>query len=370
MDFEILRFCGLVLLVSYIFVKYVDFLIALLCSVFFTIWLLSSLKVKQSNKTLESVGIVQYSPSFVDSQLSDSRIINLSVLTYNVFCLPWFLDNSGQGRMRRICQSILELPECHVVCLQEVWTKECAEIAQDQLKDKYPYFVPVSGKHWLPLVGQESGLFVASQFPILAAYFGHFGNHIGSDMLAAKGALFCVLQVGEEKVILTNLHGQADQDHLPLWWLTSYAPNRISQIHQENYESCCDWLSKLAIEHDAPYCILAGDFNISAENNQGIKTCDYQSLLDLMDRHSKISSACDIFRTAHPSTDEHPCLTYDPQRNGMCASYDNSCGRMDMGFFLQFENEPITPKLSSEILDNWFFSDHFPVLLSVNWKLK
>jgi len=72
----------------------------------------------------------------------------------------------------------------------------------------------VRGSLWLDLGVLDSGLLVASKYPIVATKFARYPNGAGEDVLAAKGALFAVVEVPQVGlVVVGNTHLNAGSDH-------------------------------------------------------------------------------------------------------------------------------------------------------------
>lgn len=151
-----------------------------------------------------------------------------------------------------------------LLCLEEVFDKRAAQKLRDALG-------PVFG-HVLYDVGVyacqprccssfkffNSGLFLASRFPVLEAQFHCFPNSRGEDALAAKGLLCAKVLIGQnhkqEKVV-----GYFNCTHL-------HAPEGEGKIRFEQLNMVTVWIDEFQTSHTQPdevvvFDVLCGDFN-------------------------------------------------------------------------------------------------------------
>ncbi|XP_051546053.1 sphingomyelin phosphodiesterase 3-like [Myxocyprinus asiaticus] len=105
------------------------------------------------------------------------------------------------------------------LCLQEVFDRRAADRLRRQLHRYFPFVLSDVGRYgWKGCCSQfkflNSGLLLASRYPILDAHYECFPNGRSEDALAAKGVLFAKVQVGcsaqEQQVVgyitCTHLH--------------------------------------------------------------------------------------------------------------------------------------------------------------------
>ena len=112
--------------------------------------------------------------------------------------------------------------DAEVLCLQEVFEPATIRsiIHNKTIRDKYPYFLSGDMKNKY-IIGENSGLFVLSQYPIRFVDFKHLPNAICPDNFATKGVLyFCVgnlsfalthLQSGSQSIARQQLQFVMDQ---------------------------------------------------------------------------------------------------------------------------------------------------------------
>nr|XP_033793573.1 sphingomyelin phosphodiesterase 3-like isoform X2 [Geotrypetes seraphini] len=110
------------------------------------------------------------------------------------------------------------------VCLQEVFDKRAATTLRSILSPYFEHILYNVGVYGLLGCSDfkffNSGLFLASRYPVLSAQYHHYPNGCGEDALAAKGLLCVKVQLGEiqgQQLIgylnCTHLHAPED-DHL------------------------------------------------------------------------------------------------------------------------------------------------------------
>uniref|UniRef100_A0A9J8DNA4 Sphingomyelin phosphodiesterase 3 n=1 Tax=Cyprinus carpio carpio TaxID=630221 RepID=A0A9J8DNA4_CYPCA len=105
------------------------------------------------------------------------------------------------------------------LCLQEVFERRAADRLRRQLHRYFPFVLSDVGRYgWKGCCSQfkflNSGLLLASRYPILDAHYECFPNGRSEDALAAKGVLFAKVQVGssaqDQRVVgyitCTHLH--------------------------------------------------------------------------------------------------------------------------------------------------------------------
>ncbi len=78
-----------------------------------------------------------------------------------------------------------------IVCLQEVWTDTARQIFTEKLRTNYPWMV-LKGFAGGPVT--ESGLFIASKFPIVNAVFNAFTDSKLPDSNVNKGIMGALIK--------------------------------------------------------------------------------------------------------------------------------------------------------------------------------
>lgn len=146
---------------------------------------------------------IQQVAGFTTPSTEVENEVNLTVLTFNVWGIPSWMNHEPRTRYARIAMALGRLhPD--LVLLQEVWTKSAQAV------------VPTSGG-WLvaeapsPNFFRRNGLVVLSRMPISGGEFHPFSEASFPDSLVCKGALKVTVEApGGERLNIWNVHLQAD----------------------------------------------------------------------------------------------------------------------------------------------------------------
>lgn len=144
----------------------------------------------------------------ISSILSDGLPKKISFCTYNVAFMPDFISvrNSlpaAQMRLQNIAKTILARDD-HIICMQEAFHTKAARDLSDKLKKKYPYIIYNVAPS---IFGLNSGLMIASKFPLTNIEFFQHQERGGMDKYANKGMLAATVQVtSKHQLYLFNTH--------------------------------------------------------------------------------------------------------------------------------------------------------------------
>ncbi|KAL7885342.1 hypothetical protein AOLI_G00056370 [Acnodon oligacanthus] len=156
------------------------------------------------------------------------------------------------------------------LCLQEVFDRRASERLCRQLHRYFPYVLSDVGRYgWKGCCSRfkflNSGLLLASRYPILDAHYECYPNGRGEDALAAKGALYAKVQVGtshqEQRVVgyitCTHLHAiegdasvRCEQLDLLLEWGAEFRRATSVPAGEEK-----------ALEDQVAFDVILGDLN-------------------------------------------------------------------------------------------------------------
>ncbi|XP_072519405.1 sphingomyelin phosphodiesterase 3 [Salminus brasiliensis] len=156
------------------------------------------------------------------------------------------------------------------LCLQEVFDRRASERLCRQLHRYFPYVLSDVGRYgWKGCCSRfkflNSGLLLASRYPILDAHYECYPNGRAEDALASKGALYAKVQVGtshqEQRVVgyitCTHLHAiegdasvRCEQLDLLLEWGAEFRRATSVPTGEEK-----------ALEDQVAFDVILGDFN-------------------------------------------------------------------------------------------------------------
>ncbi len=177
----------------------------------------------------------------------------IKLLTWNVFMLPPPINFSKQKlRASHISQKLVE-SDYDIILLQEAFMNSTRKSIARSLKEKYPYQEHLrKSKKLLHFV--NSGLFIASKFPLKVLGYHYYNNCTHSDCLSSKGVLLV------EVTTRTGLKLQVAMTHLQAWEDEKAMAVRTAQF---------DEIKTLLNKHLTPNVpqILAGDLNVDGKLN-------------------------------------------------------------------------------------------------------
>ncbi|XP_070691465.1 sphingomyelin phosphodiesterase 5 [Pempheris klunzingeri] len=152
-----------------------------------------------------------------------------------------------------------------ILCLEEVFDKRAAQKLTQELKPVFGHILYDIGVYACqPPCGCSSfkffnsGLFVASRFPVLQAQYHCFPNSRGEDALAAKGLLSAKVLIGQNQKQKKAV-GYFNCIHL-------HAPEGEGEIRCEQLNMVTKWIGDFQAanrqpDEDVVFDVLCGDFN-------------------------------------------------------------------------------------------------------------
>jgi len=146
---------------------------------------------------------IERRPGFNEPAAQAEEELKLTLLTYNVWGLPHWMNHAPRARYARIASGIERLhPD--LVLLQEVWTKPAAAVAPTNAE----WLVAQAGS---PNFFRRNGLMVLSRLPIVGGEFHPFSHAAFPDSVVRKGALKVTLRTASgRRLNVWNVHLQSD----------------------------------------------------------------------------------------------------------------------------------------------------------------
>jgi endonuclease/exonuclease/phosphatase family metal-dependent hydrolase len=234
--------------------------------------------------------------------------MRLRLLAWNTQQLVHFADDARALKIGLL----LARSSYDVVALSEMFDESARAIVAGELERSGKFHVAVTraGRERLCGLGEDSGLFVASRFPIVRARFQTFRSRsVGTDKMANKGLLLVTLQAGPHTVLVAHTHLQAHK---------TGAQVREMQLLEILHELQREMTTLRAKRTLAPPAILlCGDLNITdvsgaemagftGEKNPFGDTREYLRLRSVL--CDAFPQAQDCFRHLHP---DEPGFTLD-----------------------------------------------------------
>ncbi len=149
----------------------------------------------------------------------------MKILSYNIACMPRIINFFGKpcDRIDRLNIYIYkQRPD--IFCLQEVFSSGTLKSINDYFKEKY-YIYSYNDTY----ISLDSGLLIASKYPIFKKKAHIFKHSYGEDKLSSKGVLVVDIIINNKRYSILNTHLNAD----PIFGFKKKANNvREKQINQ------------------------------------------------------------------------------------------------------------------------------------------
>lgn len=174
-----------------------------------------------------------------------------------------------------------------IICLEEVFDKRAAQKLINALKPVFGHILYDVGVYACQPPCRcslfkffNSGLFVASRYPVLEAQYQYFPNSRGEDALAAKGLLAAKVLIGKNERE-QNVVGFFNCTHL-------HAPEGEGEIRCEQLDMVTKWIGDFQSAYRLPdedviFDVLCGDFNFdncSPDDNLEQNHCLFKEYID------------------------------------------------------------------------------------------
>lgn len=179
----------------------------------------------------------------------------LSIRTHNVGLVTNCVSTVGDlrhpvQRAHEIVQNMLTDPlKPDVVCFQEVFHEDANKILCEGLKKEYPYIIHNVAPQ---ISGFNSGMMVASKYPLTGVKFHRFANMLPPETMSPKGIIRVCLSVPTKGTLfLYGVHTQA------------LLGERRAMARYEQLQELKQFMEKDKKEN--PHCMqmVMGDFNTS-----------------------------------------------------------------------------------------------------------
>lgn len=193
---------------------------------------------------------------------------NVSVLSFNLYQLPWVADTNTSGKAQRAgyAESAIRSQNADVVVLQEAFSAQ-AETMRSNLLDAYPHQTPLLGQScsasfgWTAVSGNCSnsifvvngGVTILSKHPITAKYQHVFNasQMWTADYNSNKGVALVRIDTGNGPLWVAGTHLQADTTPSARAEAHNVRMNQLGEI---------DTLVRARTGDDP--VVLAGDLNV------------------------------------------------------------------------------------------------------------
>lgn len=258
------------------------------------------------------------------------------VLTYNIYALP-VVASKIDARLSQLPEN---LKGYDAILFQEAFSSSrtgmLAELAQE-----YPFqtYIPVGSGYNL----YDSGVLVASRYPIVKTDHFIYPNCTGTDCFADKGVVYAEILKNGKAYHVTSTH------------TASFDTNAARALRQEHFQQIRALVDKQNIpSFDA--VLMGGDFNV----NKLAWPQDYvQMLINL--------------NGTNPTSTGYTASTFDPRVNSLAGAAGSGGTAVEYLDYIVSSNnhrQPVQARNDVRIIRSaadplfmtWDLSDHFPVM--------
>ncbi|MEC7120393.1 MAG: sphingomyelin phosphodiesterase [Pseudomonadota bacterium] len=260
----------------------------------------------------------------------------LKVLSYNIYALPMVASKISE-RLEQLPQN---LKGYDAILFQEAFSSDRTAMLT-QLAQEYPYqtHVPYGSGYNI----FDSGVLVASRYPIVNTAEFIYPNCTGTDCFADKGVIYAEIIKGGKAYHVTSTH------------TASFDTEAARALRQEHFQQ----IRALVDQQNIPAfdaVLMGGDFNV----NKFLWPQDYAQMLVNL-------NATDPISTGYTES------TFDPRINklaGAAGSGGTTIEYLDYVVSSNTHRQPIQTRNDVRIVRSaadpvfmiWDLSDHFPVM--------
>ena len=250
--------------------------------------------------------------------ISTDRTNDLKILSYNIDGLFLHYNHQNYVNISKYIRYLFTEEKIDIICLQEVWEKNILDLIINNLNDlNLFYSFPPNTKKYC--IGEDSGLVTISKYPII---LNDFEKHLNSNLTCSmtnKGFQYLVVKIKDKNISLINTHLQSSF-------------NRCNFQYQKTAIYQMDIIKQYLLRNNVNDCLIVGDFNLR-EN--------YMNLFLKDNNDFKIKYNYDNL------------ISFPKQKELL-------------DYFIFYNTFFEDKKIDFKIFNNIYYSDHYPIMLSIN----
>ena len=263
----------------------------------------------------------------------------LKVLTYNIYALPMVADAIGAR--------LAELPS-HLHGYDVIMVQEAFSSSRDgfmlELALEYPYqtHIPREDFNTDDWNIYDSGIFIASRYPIVSVEDFVYPECTGTDCHADKAVIYAEIIKNGKAYHVTNTHA------------ASFDTDEARALRMVQFQQIRDLVDAQSIPTLEPV-LFGGDMNV----NKLVWQDDHAQM-------QAILNATDPLSTGHDAT-------FDPRINTLAQAYGSGGDTVEYLDYVLYANDHLQPvsarndvriprSTADDLWRLWDLSDHFPVM--------
>lgn len=269
--------------------------------------------------------------------------IPLSLITYNVWGLPWPLTVRKE-RFDYLSRAMIDAATSEkvaVIQFQETFAKPAREMVESLWPTPFLAWGPGS-----KFPKTSSGLASAFSWKVITSFAKTFSACKGTDCLSRKGAVFTRVEIPQSQ----------PQDQHDIWFVNTHLNSAgDDSLRQKQLTQVFKWMEDASIGKDATV-ILTGDFNYLAESSVHSWIVKTQGFTDAWDENALRY----ITRGVFPP----PAATFDPFNNPNAARSEKIPQRLDYVYYrsgsrVRLKMQDIRIDMTDRVLEDAQLSDHY-----------
>ncbi len=175
----------------------------------------------------------------------------IKILSWNIYMLPSIVMMKGKEERAMAIGKTLRETDYDVIIFQEAFHRKARKRIFNQLKEKFPYQTGPANQKLISWK-TNSGIWIFSKHPIVAAHSIIFKNRSGVDALSRKGGLIAEIMVDKTPIQVAGTHLQnSGQAWIRQSQCVEFYNRLLKPFHKEGVPQ-----------------IVCGDFNINREKEE------------------------------------------------------------------------------------------------------
>lgn len=260
---------------------------------------------------------------------------NVSILSYNLYCLPWLATTFSPASCplphERSSAFLEHIHDYDIVSLQEVWDPHYTNI-EKYAKSHNMHVVGSSAPssfRYISLRIFGGGLMIVSKYPIVDRQEIIFDRGWDADRFVTKGVLYAKVQVGASFVHVFNTHLQASYGYE-----FDFVNNPYMHPRQKQIKRMTAFIERITEKDNYPIMIM-GDFNVNgrAAPDDGADSTEYVDMVESL--RSQQYEVVDVLKEHNGG--KHP-ITYGGK--GVLPGQKPKTGGQRLDFIFELKKNP------------------------------
>lgn len=243
---------------------------------------------------------------------------NLKIVSYNIDGLFAHYNHINYVNICRYLRYLFTEKNIDIICLQEVWEISIYNMIKDKLSDLNLYYAqpPTQQKYY---VGESSGLLTISKYPITYTDFQRYDYLNWTCNMTSKGFQYLQINIKDTNFNIINTHLQCSF-------------NKLKYLFQNNALDQMNIILNYLKDQNIENVLILGDLNL-----------DTIYMINYLKQHDELN------------------IPYEFKNN---ITFSKQSEQLD--YFIDYNNLLNNKKAKYKIMNNIYYSDHYPIMLTIN----